>query len=70
LFQASNTISSNAIINGGLGTSIHLQANNRVTLTPGFRTYSSVVFSAYLAGCGGGGIPDPVAGEEEEFIDH
>jgi hypothetical protein len=70
LYQASNSITATANIIGGVGTSVHFKANNLVLLNPGFRAYRHTVFSAYIEGCGSGGIPDPLAGEEEEIVDH
>jgi hypothetical protein len=62
LYQASNMITATTDIIGGVGTSVHFKANNRVILNPGFRAFRHTVFSAYIEGCGSGGIPDPLDG--------
>ncbi len=66
LYQASNMITSTSDIVGGVGTSVHFKANNRVMLSPGFRAWRHTVFSAFVEGCGSGGIPDPLSGDEED----
>ena len=57
-YQASNQISTEGLITGGIGTTVFFKAGNRVLLKPGFRAKKYSMFEAYIGGCGDGDIPE------------
>jgi hypothetical protein len=68
LYQATEQITSTTSVDGGVGTSVHFKAGDRVILSPGFVAELHTVFTAYIEACGSGGIPDPLT-QDEEVVD-
>lgn len=50
-FEASDVVNGNGIVNPG--TSLKLDAGNRIKLNPGFRAYNGSRVRTYIEGCGG-----------------
>lgn len=67
LYQADVQITSTTDVKGGVGTSVHFKAGDRVILAPGFIAERHTVFTAYIEACGTGGIPDFLQ-ETDELI--
>ncbi|MDX1477540.1 MAG: hypothetical protein R3301_07510 [Saprospiraceae bacterium] len=55
--EASFSISSDAVIEGGVGTWVAFKAGDQIQMTPGFNAKSGNVFKAYLGTCASGGVP-------------
>ncbi len=56
-YEASNSISSTAFIQGGIGTFVSYQSGNYITLSDGFNVVDDSEFLGFISPCGQGGIP-------------
>jgi hypothetical protein len=64
-YEASNSISSSSIVQGGIGTFVSFQSGNYLTLTEGFRVIDESEFLGFISPCGQGGIPSLQNGNNE-----
>lgn len=56
-YEASNSISSSSVVQGGIGTFVSYQSANYITLTENFRVIDDSEFLGFISPCGQGGIP-------------
>lgn len=56
-YEASNTISSTAFIQGGVGTFVSFKSGSYITLSDGFNVVDDSEFLGFINPCGQGGIP-------------
>ena len=56
-YEASSTLTSSSIIEGGLGTFVSFQSGNYITLNEGFNVINKSEFLGFISPCGMGGIP-------------
>lgn len=57
LYEAGNTITSTATLQGGVGTEVIFQAGDEITLQSGFHAAEGNTFRVSIAACSQGGIP-------------
>ena len=62
-YEASNSISSSSIVQGGIGTFVSFQSGNYITLTENFMVIDDSEFLGFISPCGEGGIPSAQGGD-------
>ncbi len=62
-YEASTSISSTSVVQGGAGTFVSFQSGSYITLTEGFNVVDDSEFLGFISPCGQGGIPS-VQGED------
>ncbi|HJW28985.1 MAG TPA: hypothetical protein VJ508_07000, partial [Saprospiraceae bacterium] len=56
-YEASTSITSTSIVQGGIGTFVSFQSGNYITLSEGFNVNQQSEFLGFISPCGQGGIP-------------
>ncbi len=64
-YNASDYVSSTAVIQQGVGNNVAFKGGNYVILNPGFEVKANSEFKGYIGPCTSGGVPLSPAGENE-----
>ena len=56
-YEASTSISSSSVVQGGIGTFVSFKSGDYITLTENFRVVDDSEFLGFISPCGQGGIP-------------
>ena len=56
-YEATTSISSSSVVQGGIGTFVSFQSGNYITLTENFMVIDDSEFLGFISPCGQGGIP-------------
>ncbi len=56
-YQASSSITSTSLVDGGAGTKVYFQTGNSITLNTGFEGKKGIVFTGYIQPCNTGPLP-------------